>query len=165
MADNTVPERTGATSISRRTAVAGMLSVAGLAAAACTQYGNTATAPAGNGAGAGGGTGTSGGAGAGAGAAGGAVLGKAADVPVGGGVVLPDQSVVVTQPTAGTFKAFSAVCTHQGCVLADVANGTINCPCHGSKFNIADGSVANGPARTPLPPRSISVNGDEITLA
>ena len=153
MADNTTPHTT---SISRRAAVAGMLAVAGLAAAGCTQYGNTATAPAGGGAGAGAGA---------AGTGGGAVLGKAADVPVGGGVVLPDQSVVVTQPTAGTFKAFSAVCTHQGCVLADVANGTINCPCHGSKFNIADGSVANGPARTPLPSRSITVNGDRIALS
>ncbi len=61
------------------------------------------------------------------------------DVPVGGGVVLADQKIVVTQPVAGTVKAFSAVCTHAGCAVADVTDGTINCPCHGSRFAIADG--------------------------
>jgi len=57
---------------------------------------------------------------------------------------------VVTQPVSGTFKAFSATCTHQGCAVSEVANGTINCPCHGSRFAVADGSVTAGPATTPL---------------
>jgi Rieske Fe-S protein len=90
----------------------------------------------------------------------GSVLGKAADVPVGGGTVFRDRKIVVTQPTAGEFVGFSAVCTHQGCVVAEVADGTINCTCHGSKFEIADGAVADGPAGQPLPPEPVSVNAD-----
>jgi len=72
--------------------------------------------------------------------------------------------VVVTQPTAGDFKAFSATCTHQGCKVKSVADGNIVCPCHGSKFAIADGSVTNGPAKSPLPEKTISVDGNSILL-
>ncbi|WP_433238794.1 Rieske (2Fe-2S) protein [Streptosporangium sp. CA-135522] len=101
-------------------------------------------------------------AGAGAGSQ---ALAKTADIPEGGGKVFKDQKVVVTQPTAGQFKAFTSVCTHQGCDVASVSGGTINCPCHGSKFKIADGSVANGPASRPLTEKTITVEGDSITLA
>jgi Rieske Fe-S protein len=96
---------------------------------------------------------------------GGTALGKTSDVPVGGGKIFADQKVVVTQPTAGQFKAFSAVCTHQGCTVASVSDGTINCPCHGSKFKVTDGSVANGPAQQPLPPKQVTVSGGEISVA
>jgi len=92
-------------------------------------------------------------------------LGAAADIGVGEGEVFADQKVVVTQPTAGDFKAFSAVCTHQGCVVANVSNGTINCPCHGSQFSIEDGSVESGPAPSPLPEVKIVVQKGEIRLA
>ncbi|MDQ4009602.1 MAG: Rieske (2Fe-2S) protein [Actinomycetota bacterium] len=92
-------------------------------------------------------------------------LASTADIPVGGGEVFADQNVVVTQPQAGTFKAFSAVCTHQGCTVSQVAAGTINCPCHGSKFAIADGSVVDGPASSPLEERRVTVSGDAIQLA
>ena len=92
-------------------------------------------------------------------------LAKTADIPVGGGKIFKDEKVVVTQPTQGDFKAFSAVCTHQGCIVATVADGTINCACHGSRFEIADGAVANGPATEPLPTEKITVKGDAITLA
>jgi Rieske Fe-S protein len=71
---------------------------------------------------------------------------------------------VVTQPAAGTFKAFSATCTHQGCKVSEVAGGTVNCPCHGSRFAVADGSVAKGPAAKPLEARTITVQGDSIAL-
>ncbi len=91
-------------------------------------------------------------------------LAKTADIPVGGGKVFADQRTVVTQPVKGTFKAFSATCTHQGCTVADVQGGTINCPCHGSKYKVADGSVANGPATRPLAPKAVTVTGDSITV-
>jgi len=98
-------------------------------------------------------------------AASGTALTSTSDVPVGGGTVFADKDVVVTQPTAGDFKAFSATCTHQGCKVKSVADGNIVCPCHGSKFAIADGSVTNGPAKSPLPEKTISVDGDSIVLA
>jgi len=72
-----------------------------------------------------------------------------ADVPVGGGVILADQNVVVTQPAKGTFEGFTATCTHQGCPLTSVASGTINCTCHGSQFSITDGSNVTGPSGSP----------------
>jgi Rieske Fe-S protein len=98
-------------------------------------------------------------------AGGDAVLAKVSDIPVGGGRIFADRKVVVTQPQAGTVKAFSTTCTHAGCAVDEVARGTINCPCHGSRYRIADGSVAAGPAPKPLPPIAIAVNGDAISLA
>lgn len=92
-------------------------------------------------------------------------LASTADIPVGGGAVFADQKVVVVQPTEGEFKAYSALCTHQGCPVDSVADGSIACPCHGSKFSVADGSVQGGPATTPLGEVAIKVEGDEITLA
>ncbi len=89
----------------------------------------------------------------------------AADVPVGGGKILTDAQVVVTQPTAGTFKAFSAVCTHQGCLVGSVANGTITCPCHGSQFSATDGSVKVGPAASPLPAKTVTASGTNLTVS
>lgn len=102
---------------------------------------------------------------AGSGGAAGTALGSVAGIPVGGGKVFSDQKVVVTQPKAGQFKAFSAVCTHQGCVVRSVSDGTINCPCHGSSFSATDGSVVGGPAPTGLPSKKVTVDGDQISLA
>lgn len=87
------------------------------------------------------------------------------DIPVGGGAIYPDEAIVVTQPTEGTFKAFSTRCTHSGCPVDTVADGTIQCPCHGSMFSIEDGSVAGGPARGPLEEKTVTVSGDTLTVA
>lgn len=89
---------------------------------------------------------------------------KSAQVPVGGGKVLADAKVVITQPASGEFKAFSAVCTHMGCIVADVSDGTINCGCHGSQYDIATGAVKRGPATRPLAPKSVKVSADGITV-
>jgi Rieske Fe-S protein len=94
----------------------------------------------------------------------GTLLGLAAKVPVGGGMIYTSAKVVVTQPAKGQYKAFSAVCTHVGCLCNQVADGTINCPCHGSKFKITDGSVVAGPAPAPLPAKTISVTDGKIFL-
>ncbi|MGW7469381.1 Rieske (2Fe-2S) protein [Streptomyces xantholiticus] len=91
-------------------------------------------------------------------------LAKTGDIPVGGGKVFADKKIVVTQPESGDFKAFSAVCTHQGCTVANVSDGTINCLCHASKFKITDAAVASGPATKPLPAERITVSGDSIRL-
>ncbi len=89
----------------------------------------------------------------------------ASDIPVGGGAIYPDEAIVVTQPTAGSFKAFSTRCTHAGCPVDTVADGTIQCPCHGSKYSIEDGSVASGPARGPLTAKKVTVAGDTLTVS
>lgn len=86
------------------------------------------------------------------------------DVPVGGGIVLTDPRVVVTQPAEGEFQAFTAICTHAGCPVARVTT-EIECDCHGSRFSIEDGSVVGGPAPSPLAAADFTVSGDRITLA
>jgi Rieske Fe-S protein len=109
---------------------------------------------------------TGGGAATGSAATGGAPaaspLTSTSDVPEGGGTIIDGKNIVITQPQAGSFKAFTAVCTHQGCIVSTVSGGTINCPCHGSKFSIKDGSVVNGPAPSPLAPIAIKVEGTSI---
>ena len=96
---------------------------------------------------------------------GGEALASASDVPVGGCLVVTGAKVVVTQPTAGDFKAFSAVCTHQGCLVETSSDGEIPCPCHASRFSLEDGSPTSGPATAPLAPVEITVDGDSITRA
>ncbi len=98
-------------------------------------------------------------------AAGDALVLATTDVPVGGGIVLPEGATVVTQPQAGVFKAFSAICTHRQCMVSSVSDGTIDCPCHGSRFDITDGSVVHGPANEPLPAKSVTVVGDTVRVS
>ncbi|MFZ4155053.1 Rieske (2Fe-2S) protein [Streptomyces pseudogriseolus] len=153
----------------RRTVVAAA-GAAGLAVALTACGGSdddASTAPAQSGGAAddaanGGGTGGSSGGDA---AGGGTPLASTADIPEGGGKVFADQRVVVVQPSAGEFRAYSATCTHQGCAVKSVSDGLINCPCHNSNFSVADGSVSSGPATKPLPEVRITVDGDSITLA
>ncbi|MGW4040821.1 Rieske (2Fe-2S) protein [Streptomyces sp. NPDC004778] len=95
---------------------------------------------------------------------GGAELAGTGDIPVGGGTIFKERKIVVTQPTEGEFKAFSAVCTHASCLVSTVSDGTINCLCHGSKFSITDAAVEAGPATRPLPGEKISVSGGAIRL-
>lgn len=88
----------------------------------------------------------------------------ASDVPVGGGAIFPDEKLVVTQPAKGDFKAFSAVCTHQGCAVAEVTDGEIVCNCHGSHFSIDTGEPVEGPAKAPLGGKKVTVKGGRITV-
>lgn len=91
-------------------------------------------------------------------------VGRTDDVPVGGGTIFPDARVVVTQPAPGEFHGFGIVCTHDSCELTSVSDGTINCPCHGSRYAITDGSVVRGPARTGLRVERIAVEGGHIVV-
>jgi Rieske Fe-S protein len=109
-----------------------------------------------------GGAGSGGGSANGGGGSSASVLTSTSKVPQGGGVILDDPGIVITQPQAGDFKGFSNICTHMGCEVSDVSGGTINCFCHGSQFSIEDGSVVTGPASTPLPTEPITVKGKDI---
>ncbi|MGW2344608.1 Rieske (2Fe-2S) protein [Streptomyces sp. NPDC001661] len=138
---------------SRRTVVTAV-GAAGIAAAlsACGSSDDGTSQPAGN-------------ASSGGGEKKGQALAKTSDIPEGGGKIFADAGVVVTQPKSGEFKAFTNICTHQGCKVNKVADGTIDCPCHGSKFSIKDGSVAHPPATQALEERQLKVSGDSIELA
>jgi Rieske Fe-S protein len=165
---SSTPE-TGLALVARRPVVCSAAALCVLAVGACTGYGKgkaaPAAAPAGNGAPAAAGTatvtGTTGSAtGSPTGTVGTAATGTAvarvADIPVGGGAVLADRQLVVTRPKADEIHVLSAVCTHQGCLVDTVANGTVSCPCHGSAYSLT-GGVTSGPATRPLPAQQFSV--------
>jgi Rieske Fe-S protein len=86
------------------------------------------------------------------------------EIPVGGGQILANDHVVVTQPSKGTFHVFSSTCTHRGCTVSQIRNGTIDCPCHGSKFSIVNGAVKAGPAPSPLPEYKSEVKAGYVEL-
>ena len=94
----------------------------------------------------------------------GAALTAMGDVPIGGGVILDESEIVVTQPTEGDFRGFSAVCTHQGCIVREVTE-TIDCFCHGAKYSLESGEPVSGPANVALAPRDLRIEGDDILLA
>lgn len=149
--------------LNRRSVLAGAGAVGvTLVASACSTYGDSASSDAAPASSAPAAAPTTGAASAEAPAA--DALAQLADIPVGGGKIFEAEGVVITQPEAGTIKAFSNVCTHQGCKVNKVET-TINCPCHASKFSISDGSPTAGPAKKPLPEKQVTVNGDSITLA
>jgi Rieske Fe-S protein len=137
--------------MTRRTLIVrGGLSALALGAlSSCTNYGSGATPSQ---------------AGPSSAAAGAAVTTTKADIPVGSGKIFAEAQTVITQPKSGQFKAFTAICTHQQCTVADVTT-TINCNCHGSKFSITDGSVVNGPAQLPLAAKKLTASGNKLTVS
>ena len=94
----------------------------------------------------------------------GTALATTSEIPVGSGKIFTSEKIVVTQPNSGDFKAFSAVCTHMGCIVSTISNGTIDCPCHGSQYSISTGAVVGGPAPSPLAAQTIKVTGTNIFL-
>jgi Rieske Fe-S protein len=145
--------------IPRKTVLAGAgIGLAAVAVAACSRGSEPSSKSDSSNSGASGSSESSGSSGS-PGSPGSKTLATTAEVPVGSGVIVGE--VVVTQPEAGDFKGFSAVCTHNGCLINEVADGTINCPCHGSKFDL-NGDVVNGPATKPLTTVAIQVQGDSI---
>ena len=163
--DQTLPDRapdlapppTPAPSRRHVLALVAVTGAGGALLAACGGSDTTTTTPGGSG---GDGSTPAGSAGETGGA--GTALVATAKVPVGGGVILGGPRIVVTQPAKGTFKAFSAVCTHQACTVGMVKDNVISCPCHGSAYSATDGSVKNGPATRALRAIPITVDGGQV---
>jgi Rieske Fe-S protein len=88
----------------------------------------------------------------------GRLLAELSRIPLGGGLVLASAKIVLSRSQSGDVHAFSAICTHQGCLVGSVENGEIVCPCHGSRFDAQTGAVVNGPAGNPLPPVPVLVH-------
>ncbi|MDJ0381365.1 Rieske (2Fe-2S) protein [Streptomyces sp. G-G2] len=89
-------------------------------------------------------------------------LGAAAEVPVGGSKLYRNEKLIVHCPAEGQYTAFSAQCTHAGCVLDKIVAGHGNCPCHGSRFEAATGKVVQGPATDPLPSVPVRAEGGKL---
>jgi Rieske Fe-S protein len=156
-----LPDR--AAELSRRSLIrnTGLSALAIGALSACSNYGSQPAAPPTEAPASGGAE--SGSPGSAGGGGNGGLTATKAEIPVGGGKIFADAQAVVTQPTSGDFKAFTAVCTHQTCIVATVTE-TINCDCHGSKFSITDGSVITGPAPSPLAAKQVAADGDDLTI-
>jgi len=151
--DNRVSKTAGETS--RRAVMSGIVGVGvGVPLLAACGSDDSETSGSGGGSDAGGG-----------GASASGAIGKTSEVPVGGGKIFKAEKVLVSQPSEGEFKAFSTVCTHQGCPITKMDGDEIECGCHGSRFKVADGSVANGPATKPLKELKATVKGDNLTVS
>ena len=140
--------------------LASAITACGAGTSSTQAAGNAATTPAA----AGSTTASSAAAGAASSSTGAKALAATSEIPVGSGMIFPGPQVVVTQPTAGEFKAFSAICTHMGCIVNQISDGTIDCPCHGSQYSITTGDVVTGPAPRPLPAKQIKVSGGSVFL-
>jgi nitrite reductase/ring-hydroxylating ferredoxin subunit len=64
----------------------------------------------------------------------------------------------------GVLVAFDETCTHRACPLSDgvLADGSITCPCHKSRFDIRTGVPLNGPATDPIRIRTVRVDGGRV---
>ncbi|HSU70846.1 MAG TPA: Rieske (2Fe-2S) protein [Micrococcaceae bacterium] len=93
-------------------------------------------------------------------------VGKLSDVAVGGTASgrANGKSVLLFRPDQTTVLAYSAVCPHAACTVAAMSQ-EFDCPCHGSTFRPADGSVISGPARRPLTRFAAAIDGEWITVS
>ena len=163
MAEQSKPTTADRRTVLRTTALGVAAAGIGVTAAACSssnsmpQGSNATTAQTAD-------NGAATGSGSGSGSGGGSTLATTSQVPVNGGFINQDVAVVVTQPSAGEYKAFTAVCTHAQCIVASVSDNVIQCNCHGSQYNAATGAVVRGPAPAPLAAKSIKVDGGNIVL-
>jgi Rieske Fe-S protein len=93
-------------------------------------------------------------------------LARLSDIPLGGAISATSAGgpILISQPTAGTVKAFSAICTHMGCTVAP-AKGELDCPCHGSRYDLSTGAVLGGPAPKALTAVAVKVVNGEVMPA
>jgi Rieske Fe-S protein len=161
MAEQSQPTSADRRTVLRATALGVAVAGVGVTAAACSSSNTAAQGSAAQTAAAAGGTTAA--AGGSTTAAGSGTSVATSKVPVDGGFIDQSAKVVVTQPSAGEYKAFTAVCTHAGCTVSTVSNNVIQCPCHGSQYSAKDGSVIQGPATAPLTSVSVKVSGSTVS--
>jgi Rieske Fe-S protein len=162
MAEQSQPTSADRRTVLRATALGVAVAGVGVTAAACSSSNTAAQGSAAQTAAAAGGSSAAAGSTAAAGSGTSVATSK---VPVDGGFIDQTAKVVVTQPSAGEYKAFTAVCTHAGCTVSTVSNNVIQCPCHGSQYSAKDGSVIQGPAPSPLTAVTVKVSGSTITYS
>ena len=63
----------------------------------------------------------------------------------------------------GAYRAFTSICTHEGCTVTGYSGGRMICPCHGSEYN-QNGQVVNGPAPSNLREYAVTMNSTAQTL-
>ena len=92
---------------------------------------------------------------------------KTTDIPIGSGKKFDVEGVpiLITQPRAGEFRGFSAVCTHAGFVMSNMANSEIKCDNHGAVYSADDGSVLSGPAPRALGKVTVTIEGDDVLVS
>ena len=92
---------------------------------------------------------------------------KITDIPIGSGKKFEVEGIpiLITQPRAGEFRGVSAVCTHAGYVMNNVANSEIKCDNHGALYSADDGSVISGPAPRALGKVEVTVDGDDVLVS
>ena len=92
---------------------------------------------------------------------------KTTDIPVGSGKKFDVEGVqiLITQPRAGEFRGFSAICKHAGFVMSNIANSEIKCDNHGAVYSADDGSVLSGPAPRALGKVTVTVEGDDVLVS
>jgi nitrite reductase/ring-hydroxylating ferredoxin subunit len=66
----------------------------------------------------------------------------------------------------GDLHGFDDVCTHQQCSLAEgeLDGATVECPCHGSQFDVTTGEVINGPATDPVDVFQVQTQDGELQV-
>lgn len=94
----------------------------------------------------------------------GAITVPKSDVPVGDGTVLEKEKVIVAQPSEGEYVAYDAVCPHKQCLVSQIKETELVCPCHDSVFDAKTGDVTGGPAETGLAKYTVTEDGDNLSI-
>jgi cytochrome b6-f complex iron-sulfur subunit len=92
--------------------------------------------------------------------------GKKSDIPKGGAkkIFVDNKPVLIIQPKSGDFRAFSAICTHLGCIVDwETKKNRFFCPCHAGVFD-SFGNVISGPPPRPLPRYEVKIEGEKVLV-
>ncbi len=80
-----------------------------------------------------------------------------------GSLLIPEAKTFVINLGNDNYRAFTSVCTHEGCDVDSFSSGRIRCPCHGSQYDVS-GNVVVGPAPSALRRFTTSLNGTTLQI-